>query len=273
MKLSLQDNIKMYRKIQEMTSPNTINKKYYEDQNILGVKVRIFNKMAQKVLIYIHGGGWVAGSLNTHSNICFHLAKELDRKVVSIDYSLAPENKFPVAIYEIQKVARELFKSYNNMDIMGDSAGANLAFAVATSAKDLKFNKIIMVYPATQTDYTIKTKYKSVITNSGKSMLAKESLRDYLKMYLRSDRDYKDKRVNLLRNYWLFGLPEVLIVTGSLDPLHDEGVALKDKLQRYFVKTKHLDLDGATHGFLTNPLDHKYTLATLNFIKECERNE
>ena len=61
-----------------------------------------------------------------------------------------------------------------------------------------------MAYPTTQTDYTSKTKFKSLIDNSGKTLLTKESLRDYFALYLKNDKDYKDKRVNLLHNNWLF---------------------------------------------------------------------
>ena len=267
MKISIKENIKMYRKVDELTNPNTVSKNDFNDIMILNTKVRIFNKKNKKILIYLHGGGWVSGSINTHANICKKLSDELDVCVMSIDYKLAPEYKFPVAIKEIKGICKEIIKDNKDVAIMGDSAGANLAFAVATSDKSLQFKEIILAYPATQTDYTSKTKFKSVIKNSGKTLLTKESLRDYLSLYLKKESDYKNKYVNLLKNNWLFGLPPVTIITGSFDPLHDEGVVLKEKLERFLVKVRHLDLENAPHGFLTNLIDHKYTNMTIEFLK------
>lgn len=267
LKVSIKDNIELYRKIDELTSINTVSKKNYRDDKILNMDVRIFNENSNKTLIYLHGGGWVSGSLNTHSNICYKLSKELNTCVIALDYPLAPENKFPIALNEIDLVCQEIFKKYNNISIMGDSAGANLAFAVAIKNKKLKFKEVILGYPATQTDYTSNTKYKSVLKNSGKTFLTKESLRDYLSMYLRNDKDYKNPYVNLLKNNWLFGFPKTTIITGTLDPLHDEGIALKEKLERFLVPVRHLDIDGAPHAFLTNNINHKYRDMAIEFLK------
>lgn len=273
LKVSIKDNIELYRKIDELTSINTVSKKNYRDDKILNMDVRIFNENSNNTLIYLHGGGWVSGSLNTHSNICYKLSKELNTCVISLDYPLAPENKFPSALNEIDLVCQEIFKKYNNISIMGDSAGANLAFAVAIKNKKLKFKEVILVYPATQTDYTSNTKYKSVLKNSGKTFLTKESLRDYLSLYLRNEKDYKNPYVNLLKNNWLFGFPKTTIITGTLDPLHDEGIALKEKLERFLVPVRHLDLEGAPHAFLTNNINHKYRDMAIEFLKGSDTFE
>lgn len=273
LKVSIKDNIELYRKIDELTSINTVSKKNYRDDKILNMDVRIFNENSNNTLVYLHGGGWVSGSLNTHSNICYKLSKELNTCVISLDYPLAPENKFPSALNEIDLVCQEIFKKYNNISIMGDSAGANLAFAVAIKNKKLKFKEVILVYPATQTDYTSNTKYKSVLKNSGKTFLTKESLRDYLSLYLRNEKDYKNPYVNLLKNNWLFGFPKTTIITGTLDPLHDEGIALKEKLERFLVPVRHLDIDGAPHAFLTNNINHKYRDMAIEFLKGSDTFE
>lgn len=273
LKVSIKDNIELYRKIDELTSINTVSKKNYRDDKILNMDVRIFNENSNNTLIYLHGGGWVSGSLNTHSNICYKLSKELNTCVISLDYPLAPENKFPSALNEIDLVCQEIFKKYNNISIMGDSAGANLAFAVAIKTRKYKFKEVILVYPATQTDYTSNTKYKSVLKNSGKTFLTKESLRDYLSMYLRNDKDYRNPYVNLLKNNWLFGFPKTTIITGTLDPLHDEGIALKEKLERFLVPVRHLDIDGAPHAFLTNNINHKYRDMAIEFLKGSDTFE
>lgn len=132
MKVSMKDNIELYRKVDELTNLNTVSKKYYRDFKILNTDVRIFNENSKKILIYLHGGGFVSGNLNTHSNLCYKLSKELNVCVISIDYKLAPEYKFPYQINEINKVCEEIFKLHSDIVIMGDSAGANLAFSVST---------------------------------------------------------------------------------------------------------------------------------------------
>lgn len=273
LKVSIKDNIELYRKIDELTSINTVSKKNYKDTKILNMNVRIFNESSNNTLIYLHGGGWVSGSLNTHSNICYKLSKELNTCVIALDYPLAPENKFPIALNEIDLVCEKIMENYKNVSIMGDSAGANLAFAVAIKNKKLKFKEVILAYPATQTDYTSNTKYKSVLKNSGKTFLTKESLRDYLSLYLRNDKDYKSSYVNLLKNNWLFGFPKTTIITGTLDPLHDEGIALKEKLERFLVPVRHLDLQGAPHAFLTNNIFHQYRDLTIEYLKGSDTFE
>ena len=269
----MKDNIELYRKVDELTNPNLVSSKHYKDIVINNTKVRVYNENKNKILIYLHGGGWVSGSLDTHANLCNKLAKELNVCVMAIDYLLAPEHKFPEGLNQIDSVCTEICSKYSDVSIMGDSAGANLAFAVAVKNKKLKFKEVILVYPATQTDYTSNTKYKSVIKNSGKTLLTKESLRDYLSLYLKNDKDYKNPYVNLLRNTWLFGFPKTTIITGTNDPLHDEGLALKEKFERFLVPVRYLDIEDAPHAFLTNGLNHKYRDMAIEFLKGSDTFE
>lgn len=269
----MKDNIKLYRKVDELTNINLVSNKHYKDTLINNTTVRIYNENASKVLIYLHGGGWVSGSLDTHANLCYKLSKELNVCVMAIDYLLAPEHKFPEGLNQINDVCTSIGSKHSDVSIMGDSAGANLAFAVALKNKKLKFKEVILVYPATQTDYTSNTKYKSVLVNSGKTMLTKESLRDYLCLYLRGDKDYKNPYVNLLRNTWLFGFPKTTIITGTNDPLHDEGLALKEKLERFLVPVRYLDIEDAPHAFLTSCLNHKYKDMAIEFLKGSDTFE
>ncbi len=265
--LSIKEKPNVYRKIYELSNINLVPKEEYRDTLINNVLVRIFNEKSKRILVYIHGGGFVIGSINTHSNICKRLADELNYQVISIEYSLAPEKKFPYQINEIEGVCKHLLKQYKTISIMGDSAGANLAFASIRNIKKY-IDNLIMVYPCTQTDYTSNTKFKSVIKNSGKSVLTKESLRDYMSLYLNKQKDYNNKLVNLLKNNWLFNYPKTIIITGTQDPLHDEGVELKNKLERFSVYVNHLDIENAKHGFLTSIIDQKYTDNTIEFLKK-----
>lgn len=273
----LKKNIKLYRVIQSIVNPK-INNAEYIDYNLDGVNVRVFDPhKCQKLLIYIHGGGWVSGNLDTHSNICYKLAKELNRKVISIDYRLAPEYPYPAGFNDCYKVIKHIMANisefgitWDDVIIMGDSAGGNLTFATSLKGfyeRTFRAGKIILVYPATQTDYSLTTKYKSVLTNDGKGFLTRKHLEDYLSMYLPSKEAYDDIYVNILKAKKLFGLPKTLIFTGTADPLHDEGVSLAKKLKRHLVSVKHYDLESAPHGYFTNILDKKYTKKTIELIK------
>ena len=94
MKVSMKDNIELYRKVDELTNLNTVSKKYYRDFKILNTDVRIFNENSKKILIYLHGGGFVSGNLNTHSNLCYKLSKELNLPILVLSQlSRKPEQR------------------------------------------------------------------------------------------------------------------------------------------------------------------------------------
>ena len=90
-KIPLDKNIKLYRLIQNLLCPNIVKGPKYSDIKLNDITLRIFDpNNKSKILIYIHGGGWVSGNLDTHCNICYKLAEKLNRKVISIGYRLAP---------------------------------------------------------------------------------------------------------------------------------------------------------------------------------------
>lgn len=271
-KFSIEKNIKLYRTIQNIINPNFINNEKYIDEYLDGVKVRVFDlNKSTKIIIYIHGGGFVSGSIDTYSNICYHLASTTKCKVISIAYRLAPEYPYPCGLNDCYKVVSNImeYKNWEDITIMGDSAGANLAFAVSLKGlhkRSFRASRLVLIYPTTQTDYSLDTKFKSVILNDGKGFLTRKNLEDYIKMYL-PKKNYDCQYVNLLKAKHLFGLPKTLIITGSDDPLCDEGLALAKRLKRHLVSVKYHNLNGATHGYFTNILDTKYTNLTIELIK------
>lgn len=278
-KFPIAKNIKLYRTIQNIVNPKLIKDAQYLDDTLSGVKIRIFDpKKSSKLIIYIHGGGWVSGNIDTHSNICLKLAEVLNRKVIAIDYRLAPEFPYPAGFldcYEVIKTIMDNIASFgitwDDVIIMGDSAGANLTFAVSLKGfyeKTFRTGKLILIYPATQTDYTLSSKYHSLFTNDSKGFLSRKNLEDYINMYIPDVTRRNDIYVNLLKAKHLFGLPKTLIITGTEDPLHDEGLALAQKLKRHLVSVKHYDIKGAPHGYFNNILDKKYTKIAIKYIKE-----
>ena len=190
-KFPIKKNIKLYRVIQNIVNPNIVKNEKYADSFLDGVKVRVFDPWkSQKLIIYIHGGGWVSGNLDTHSNICFKLASDLKRKIISIGYRLAPEYPYPAGFDDCYKVIKHIMNNISSFGIfwddvvlMGDSAGGNLAFALSLKGlyeRTFRVGKLVLIYPATQTDYTKTTKYCSVITNDGKGFLTRKHLEDYI---------------------------------------------------------------------------------------------
>ena len=277
-KIPLDKNIKLYRLIQNLLCPNIIKGPKYSDIKLNDITLRIFDpNNKSKILIYIHGGGWVSGNLDTHCNICYKLAEKLNRKVISIGYRLAPEYPFPAGLNDCYIVTKNIMENIEKLNIkskdviiMGDSAGANLAMSVSLMGlhnKTFRVGKIIMIYPTTQTDYSKKSIYKSLFYNDNKGFLTRKYLENWTNMYLPDEESKDNQYVNLMNAKRLFGLPKTLIITGTNDPLHDEGIAFAKKLRRHLVCVRNYDLKNATHGFFSNIIDKKWTDKTIELIK------
>ena len=277
-KIPLDKNIKLYRLIQNLLCPNIVKGPKYSDIKLNDITLRIFDpNNKSKILIYIHGGGWVSGNLDTHCNICYKLAEKLNRKVISIGYRLAPEYPFPAGLNDCYIVTKNIMENIEKLNIkskdviiMGDSAGANLAMSVSLMGlhnKTFRVGKIIMIYPTTQTDYSKKSIYKSLFYNDNKGFLTRKYLENWTNMYLPDEESKDNQYVNLMKAKRLFGLPKTLIITGTNDPLHDEGIAFVKKLRRHLVCVRNYDLKNATHGFFSNIIDKKWTDKTIELIK------
>lgn len=282
----IKKNYKLFRLFQKVVNPTLNKKKKFQDIKInlddRKVPVRIFNPFndgkKHKVIIFIHGGGWIAGSVDTYTNICYDMAKRTNRVVISIEYRLAPENPFPAGFNDCYDVINFIYKNILSMDIekkdiaiIGDSAGGNLSAAVCQRARDeksFKVSKQILLYPALQTDYSENSKYKSVVEKGSNYIITRVQLCDFINHYIINPNDLSNPYIAPLESKHLFGLPNTLIIVAENDPLRDEGIAYYKKLKAHFVKSKYYVFMGANHGFLTNILDKKYTnLAYEKIIK------
>lgn len=280
----MEKNYKLFRFTQKLLNPTWYLKdKYLNEELVLQerkISLRIFNpftdKLPHEILIFIHGGGWVSGSLESYTKICHQLAEKLERIVIAIDYRLAPEHPFPAgfndcyeAVKKIYQTAQKLGIKSKDIVLMGDSAGGNLTAAVSQKAhdtKEFKVSKQVLLYPALQPDYSKTTKYKSVLENATNQLLTRKHLESFIKMYLPRKDLKENKYVSPLLANKLFGLPKTLLIVGSKDPLHDEGIMYVKKLKRHLVNCKYYVLKDAKHGFLTNILDKKYTSIAISKI-------
>ena len=206
--------------------------------------------------VYFHGGGWVIGDLETHDVLCRQLTAASGASVISVDYRLAPEHKFPAAAEDAWAATRwvvahaaELGLDAGRLAVGGDSAGANLATVVALMARDAGGPAIklqVLIYPVTD----VMRETRSYADFAEGYMLTRDSMRWFIAHYLSSRDAARDWRVSPLRAPSLAGLPPALIVTAGFDPLRDEGEIYANRLRDAGVMVDHVCYGGMVHGFL-----------------------
>ena len=237
-----------------------------EDRSIPGpagdLPVRIYHPdldaQTLPALVYFHGGGHVIGNLDTHDAVARNLCNGAGCIVVSVDYRLAPEHKFPAAAEDAFAAVgwcavhgAEIGIDPRRMAVGGDSAGGNLAAVAALMARDAGGPAIrlqVLVYPVT--DYACDTEsYRTY--SDGYGMLDAPSMRWFRDHYLRGDADRLDWRAAPLRAGDLTGLPPALVLTAQCDVLHDEGEAYARRLRAAGVEVEYRKARGLIHGFFT----------------------
>ena len=208
------------------------------------------------VLVFFHGGGWVIGDLETHDVLCRQLTAGSGVSVVSVDYRLAPEHKFPAAVDDAWAATRwvvahagELAVDASRLAVGGDSAGGNLAAVVALLARDKGAPAIavqVLIYPVT--DLVGETRsYRDFAEGY---LLTREGMRWFIAHYLTAEAEAVDWRASPLRAQSLAGLPPALIVTAGFDPLRDEGEAYAERLRDAGVRVDSVCYGGMIHGFV-----------------------
>jgi acetyl esterase len=207
------------------------------------------------VIIYFHGGGWVIASAEVYDGGARALAHDANAIVISVDYRLAPENKFPVAwddalaAYQwVTENASALGGDGNRFGLAGESAGGNLAVATAVAARDaglVKPKHLLAVYPVAQTG-SLHT--ESYLENAIAKPLNKAMISWFVEHLIRSDDDKKDTRIDLV-NADLSGLPPVTIINATLDPLRSDGGLLEEALKKANVPVERKIYTGVTHEF------------------------
>jgi acetyl esterase len=208
-------------------------------------------------LVYFHGGGWVIGDLDTHDSLCRHLANAARCVVVSVDYRLAPEDKFPAAVEDCYAATSWLAEAGGGLGIDseriavgGDSAGGNLAAVVCLIARDRGTPKIcyqVLLYPAVECAMT----HSSHERFAEGFLLTRSTMRWFYDHYLRRPGDVADWRASPLRADDLSGLPPALVLTAGNDVLGDEGQAYARRLQEHGVAVEFRHYPDQIHGFLT----------------------
>jgi acetyl esterase len=206
-------------------------------------------------LVYFHGGGWVIGSLETHDGSCRELANRIGCVVVSVDYRLAPEARFPAAAEDcfaatqwVAEHARELRIDAGRIGVGGDSAGGNLAAVVALMARDRRGPALrhqLLIYPVTDADFS-RASYRE---NAEGYLLTTKAMEWFWSHYVPDATKRVEPYAAPLRATELAGLPPAFVLTAEYDPLRDEGEAYARRLEHSGVPTVLKRYDGAIHGF------------------------
>lgn len=223
-------------------------------------------------LVYFHGGGFVIGDLETHDVLCRSLANQAHCNVISVDYRLAPEHKFPAAVDDcvaatrwVAQEAARLGVDPARLAVGGDSAGGNLATVVALTARDaggpaLAFQ--LLIYPTTDAAHDTA----SAEERAEGYLLTRELIEYFDGSYVRGPADYADWRCSPLRAPDLSRLPPALILTAGYDPLRDEGKAYADRLEAAGVPVTYNCYEGMIHGFI---MMGRVLDAANEAVKEC----
>lgn len=209
------------------------------------------------VLAYFHGGGWTIGDLDTHDVLCRQLCLASGAAVLSVDYRLGPEQRFPAAFDDclaatrwLQREGAALGVDARRLAIGGDSAGGNLAAAVAIALRDggdVAPAFQLLIYPATD----MRALAPSHTVNGQGYMLTADSIAYYRGHYITDPADWADWRASPLLAADLSRLPPALVLTAGYDPLRDEGRQYADALSAAGNRVQYVCFERQIHGFIT----------------------
>jgi len=221
-----------------------------------GINARLYSDRSDDspAIVFFHGGGWVLGSVATHDSVCRRLAKDSGCAVISVEYGLAPENRFPGPVHDCYRAtedvvsrAGELGVDPHRIAVAGDSAGGQLAAAVSLRARDREGPKLalqVLIYPVIEPNFATAS-YQAFESGFG---LTRNAMQWFWQQFL------GDQPVTPLaspiRAESLQDLPPALILTAEYDVLRDEGEAFAERLRQHGVDVDLRRCDGMLHGFI-----------------------
>lgn len=222
-------------------------------------------RLHSDVLLFMHGGGWVTGDIESYTPACAALADATGRVVLSVDYRLAPENPFPAGFEDCLRVAEVLLREPGLLDLtdasqivlIGDSAGGNLTAAVSLRLRELGLPmtaRQILLYPATWYDHDPATSPFDSVREYGTGLrLTALEVQQYMQLYQPSAEARRQPLIAPLLADDLSDQPATLVVSAEFDLLRDEGEAYGHALEAAGNAVRIERVNGTYHGFLTLP--------------------
>ena len=222
-----------------------------------GVPVRIFEPCQPRggTVVYLHGGGWVIGDVETHDPLCRRVANVTGARVVSVGYRLAPEHPFPAGLDDAEHVLRWVGGESPDepVGVAGDSAGASLAAGLALRARDreIPLAAQLLFYPATDPSMASP----SYIENGEGYFLTRDDMAWFYRQYLPALGDATETQAGLayaeanLAYANVTRVAAAVVATAEFDPLRDDGAAYADRLKNSGVPTEYVPGPGLIHGY------------------------
>jgi acetyl esterase/lipase len=206
------------------------------------------------VIVYFHGGGWVIADKDVYDGGARGLCKNAGAIVISVDYRLAPEHRFPAAwddalaayLWALDNAAN-LGGDPERIALAGESAGGNLALATAIAARDEQLPQpvhVLAVYPVTQTSLNTE----SYLENAIAKPLNRAMMQWFFEHVVESEQDLEDPRLQLIDAH-LEGIAPVTLITARIDPLRGDGAKMESALEAAGVEVERRDYEGVTHEF------------------------
>ncbi len=201
------------------------------------------------VMVFYHGGGFVIGDLNVYGPYCAEVARQLDMPVISIDYRLAPEHRFPAAAEDCEAATRWIADNIpcTGLVTSGDSAGGNLTIVTTMALRD---NPAAVPVIAQHPIYPVVSDsddWPSMREFADGYLLTADSMAYFHAAYQADGADYRGAPLNFSQE----GMPPSLVTTASLDPLRDQGIAYYEALKAAGVRAEHRSAEGNIHGHIT----------------------
>jgi acetyl esterase len=224
------------------------------------VAARVYRPFAGRLpaVVYLHGGGWLLGSIDSHDAVARALANASGAVVVSVDYRRGPEHRFPTAVEDAYAATAWVHANADQLDvdpdllaIAGDSAGGNLAIGVARLARERggpSLTMTVLAYPVTTTDLDVgfDDDYEGYF-------LYRDELQWHQDNYLPSPDERRDPLVSPLEADDLASLPPAFVITAQCDPLHRQGELYAAAVERAGGEVEHAHYEGMVHGFFAFP--------------------
>ena len=233
-------------------------------------------------MLFFHGGGWVTESVENYDRVCARMAQSTGHIVVSVEYRLAPEYRFPTALLDCYAAARALYTGLLPLSVsadqitVGDSAGGNLAAAVALMARDrgeFTIKRQILIYPALNNCYTEESPYPSVQENGSGYLLTAVKMEDYLNLYQSSPADRQNPYFAPLLEQDLRNMPRTLVLTAEFDPLRDEGEAYARRLEEAGNDVELHRIPEALHGFFALGIKFLHVQESFRYMNDFLKRE